>query len=248
MEEAGALKHKKERDTPMHYLLFYEVGEDYVSRRAEFRDAHLEKAWQAAKRGELVLGGALANPVDGAVLLFRGDSPEVAEDFARADPYVTSGAVKRWHVREWTTVAGEDAAIPIRPNAPAAGKKVPSQSSNRVRGNSSSQDEPMILRMWRARSTAETTGAYVQHATRKVFPALRAIEGHRGAYLLRRAVDGAVELVVLTLWESMEAVRRFAGVEPEKAVVEPEARAILTDFDESVMHFEVVHRTAGTAK
>src|SRR3984885_15510849 len=52
----------------MHYLLFYEVGEDYVSRRAEFRDAHLEKAWAASARGELVLGGALENPVDGAVL------------------------------------------------------------------------------------------------------------------------------------------------------------------------------------
>jgi hypothetical protein len=53
----------------MHYLLFYEVGEDYVSRRAEFRDAHLEKAWAAGARGELMLGGALANPLDGAVIL-----------------------------------------------------------------------------------------------------------------------------------------------------------------------------------
>jgi len=66
----------------MHYLLFYEVAEDYVSRRAEFRDAHLQKAWEASERGELVLAGALANPVDGAVLLFRGASPEVAEKFA----------------------------------------------------------------------------------------------------------------------------------------------------------------------
>ena len=98
----------------MHYLLFYEVGDDYVSGRAEFREAHLDKAWKASERGELVLGGALANPVDGAVLLFRGDSPEVAEKFARADPYVTSGVVKRWKVREWTTVAGKDAAMPIR--------------------------------------------------------------------------------------------------------------------------------------
>jgi hypothetical protein len=64
----------------------------------------------------LLLGGALANPVDGAVLLFKGDSPTVAEDFARADPYVTSGLVKRWYVREWTTVAGEGSAMPIRPN------------------------------------------------------------------------------------------------------------------------------------
>jgi len=101
----------------MHYLLYYEVGEDYVTRRAEFREAHLEKAWQASGRGELMLGGALANPVDGAVLLFQGESPEVAEKFAREDPYVTSGAVKRWYVREWTTVVGKDAAMPIKPKA-----------------------------------------------------------------------------------------------------------------------------------
>lgn len=105
----------------MHYLLFYEVGEDYVSRRTEFRNAHLEKAWKASECGELLLAGALANPVDGAVLLFQGDSPEVAEKFAKADPYVTSGAVKRWYVREWTTVAGAGAATPVRPNAAATG-------------------------------------------------------------------------------------------------------------------------------
>jgi uncharacterized protein len=236
--------------------LFYEVGEDYVSRRAEFRDAHLEKAWQASERGELVLGGALSNPIDGAVLLFRGDSPEVAEKFARADPYVTSGAVKRWHVREWTTVAGEDSAMPVRPKAAADGKPTRSASLNPADGGASSPDQDkdqdkgqgMILRMWRARATVEKSGDYIEHATKKVFPSLSAIEGHRGAYLLRRAVDGAIELVVLTLWESMDAVRKFAGVKPEKAVVEPEARAVLTAFDESVTHFEVVQRTEGTAK
>lgn len=106
----------------MHYLLFYEAGEDYVGRRAEFREAHLQIAWEASERGDLVLGGALANPVDGAVLLFQGESPEVAERFARADPYVTSGLVKRWLVREWTTVVGPGAANPIRPKAPAGGK------------------------------------------------------------------------------------------------------------------------------
>ena len=116
----------------MHYLLFYEVGEDYVSRRAEFRDAHLEKAWNASDRGELLLGGALANPVDCAVLLFRGDSPDVAEKFARADPYVTSGLVKGWHVREWATVAGEDFATPVRPKATAAGKKGATDNAGRA--------------------------------------------------------------------------------------------------------------------
>jgi uncharacterized protein YciI/heme-degrading monooxygenase HmoA len=232
----------------MHYLLFYEVGEDYASRRAEFRDAHLEKAWKASERGELVLGGALANPLDGAVLLFRGNSPEVAENFAKADPYVTSGAVKRWHVREWTTVAGEDAAMPVRPDAGTDGKKTRTDSPNTAGGDSSLRNKGLILRMWKARSTADKSDEYVQHATKKVFPALRAIEGHRGAYLLRRAVDGAIELVVLTLWGSMEAVRKFAGKEPDKAVVEPEARAALTSFDDSVTHFEIVDRTGETVK
>src|SRR6202158_1284361 len=111
----------------MHYLLFYDVSEDYVSRRAEVRGAHLGKAWDASERGELLLG--LANPVDGAVLLFRGDSPDVAEKFARADPYVTSGLVKRWHVREWTTVAGEESARPIRPKAAASSNATQSHSS-----------------------------------------------------------------------------------------------------------------------
>ncbi len=101
----------------MHYLLFYEAGKDYVSRRAEFREEHLRLAWESSARGELVLGGALANPADGAVLLFKGDSPEVVERFALADPYVRNGVVKRWYVREWTTVAGEAAATPLQPKA-----------------------------------------------------------------------------------------------------------------------------------
>jgi uncharacterized protein YciI len=100
----------------MHYLLFYEVGEDYISRRAEFRNAHLEMAWKASERGELLLAGALDNPADGAVLLFSGGSPEVAEKFARSDPYVTHGIVKRWYVREWKTVVGADCANPVRAN------------------------------------------------------------------------------------------------------------------------------------
>jgi uncharacterized protein len=99
----------------MHYLLFYELGDDYLARRAAFRDAHLAKAWAAVERGELFLGGALANPADGAVLVFHAESPQVAEDFARTDPYVVNGLVKRWHVREWTTVVGKDAETPVRP-------------------------------------------------------------------------------------------------------------------------------------
>jgi uncharacterized protein YciI len=100
----------------MHYLLFYEVSDDYVARRAEFRDRHLGLAWEASGRGDLLLGGALTDPADGALLLFKGDSPKVAEKFARADPYVTSGIVKRWYIRQWMTVAGEGAAAPVKPN------------------------------------------------------------------------------------------------------------------------------------
>ncbi|MGO9308131.1 MAG: YciI-like protein [Spirochaetia bacterium] len=103
-----------------HYLLFYDVAEDYVARRAEFRARHLELAWKAHDRGELVLGGALADPVDGAILLFAGESPEAAERFARADPYVTEGLVTRWRVRSWSTVVGSSAAAPVRPGTGAA--------------------------------------------------------------------------------------------------------------------------------
>ncbi len=98
----------------MHYLLFYDVVADYVTRRAAFRNAHLALAKAAVARGELVLGGALADPVDGAVLLFKGSSPEVAAAFARSDPYVLNGVVKTWRVREWTTVVGPGAEAPIK--------------------------------------------------------------------------------------------------------------------------------------
>jgi uncharacterized protein YciI len=98
-----------------HFLLFYEVTDDYVERRAALRDAHLEKAWAASADGSLVLGGALVNPLDGAVLLFRGETAAAAEAFAAADPYVVNRLVKRWYVREWNTVAGETAATPVRP-------------------------------------------------------------------------------------------------------------------------------------
>jgi uncharacterized protein YciI len=97
----------------MHYLLFYEVVEDYAERRVPLRAAHLEHGRQALARGELVLGGAFANPVDGAVLLFQGNSPAVAENFARSDPYVIHGLVSHWRVREWTTVIGAGAAAPV---------------------------------------------------------------------------------------------------------------------------------------
>jgi uncharacterized protein YciI len=90
----------------MHIILFYDVVDDYVERRARFRQQHLELGRQSQQRGELVLGGALAEPTDGAILVFRGNSTDVAEAFAKVDPYVTNGLVKAWRVRKWNTVIG----------------------------------------------------------------------------------------------------------------------------------------------
>jgi len=99
----------------MHFLLFYEYVDDYLARRGPLRDAHLGLAWAAQARGELILAGALAEPSDQAVLVFAGDTPEVAERFAQADPYVQQGLVKHWYVRHWTTVVGDLAHTPVRP-------------------------------------------------------------------------------------------------------------------------------------
>ena len=98
----------------MHYLLFYEVADDYLERRGTYRAEHLALAREAAERGELVLGGALTDPVDTAIMLFRGNSPAVAERFVAVDPYVKNGLVKSWRVREWTTVVGPMAETPAK--------------------------------------------------------------------------------------------------------------------------------------
>jgi hypothetical protein len=100
-------------DEVMHYLLLYEGAPDYQERRPGYRAEHIALARAAAARGELVLGGALADPVDGAVLLFKGDSPAAAEAFAAADPYVKNGLVNSWKVRLWTTVVGDLAEVKL---------------------------------------------------------------------------------------------------------------------------------------
>ena len=97
----------------MHFLLLYDYVPDILERRAPFREAHIAHAKEAVERGELVLGGAFADPVDGAALLFRAESPAPVEAFARADPYVVNGLVTDWRVRRWTTVLGADGAAPV---------------------------------------------------------------------------------------------------------------------------------------
>lgn len=97
----------------MHYVLFYNYVPDYLERRGALRDAHLAQIKGAIERGELFIGGAFAEPADGAMIVFTADTPEVAEKFAQNDPYVREGLVTKWWVREWTTVVGKDAAQPL---------------------------------------------------------------------------------------------------------------------------------------
>ncbi|MGZ3182028.1 MAG: YciI-like protein [Telluria sp.] len=99
----------------MHYALFYNYAPDYLARRDQFRSAHLQMAWDSHARGEFLLGGVLAEPIDSALLVFRADSPQVVEDFVAADPYVRNGLVTSWTIRPWMTVAGEGACNPVRP-------------------------------------------------------------------------------------------------------------------------------------
>src|SRR5262245_50981956 len=89
-----------------YFALIYEGSSDYVERRAGFREDHLKLARAATERGELLFGGAFADPVDRALLVFKVPDAAVVEEFARNDPYVTNGLVKRWEVRAWTVVVG----------------------------------------------------------------------------------------------------------------------------------------------
>jgi uncharacterized protein len=89
-----------------YYALFYDMVDDFIARRAAYRDAHLRLARESHERGELVLAGALADPPAGALLVFQSDAAALAESFARNDPYVSNGLVKQWRVRPWTVVVG----------------------------------------------------------------------------------------------------------------------------------------------
>jgi uncharacterized protein YciI len=91
-----------------YYILFYKTVDDYVERRKPFRQEHLKLAQNAFQNGTLLMGGALSNPADSAVLIFKGESPLVAEEFAKNDPYVKNGLVSEWKVRSWAVVIGND--------------------------------------------------------------------------------------------------------------------------------------------
>ena len=98
----------------MHYLLCYDLAADYLERRGQFRTDHLQLAWAAQQRGEIIVAGALSDPADMALLMFQGETPDVAERFAKADPYVINGLVTGYRVRQWNTVIGDNASTPVR--------------------------------------------------------------------------------------------------------------------------------------
>jgi uncharacterized protein len=95
---------RRKENTLKYFLLIYHVIDDYVTRRAPLREEHLRLAREAHARGEMILGGALADPVDMALLVFRCADPSVAEAFVQKDPYVKNGLVKKWEIRPWTVV------------------------------------------------------------------------------------------------------------------------------------------------
>jgi len=90
----------------MYYVLTYRTVDNYVERRAPYREEHLALVRAAHERGELVMAGAFADPADSALLVFKGDSPAVAERFVRDDPYVKNALITEWRVRPWTVVVG----------------------------------------------------------------------------------------------------------------------------------------------
>jgi uncharacterized protein YciI len=90
----------------MYYILFYKTVDNYVERRKPYRQEHLAYANAAHQRGDLVMAGALAEPADSAVLVFKVEEASIAEEFAKNDPYVRNGLITEWEVRPWNVVIG----------------------------------------------------------------------------------------------------------------------------------------------
>ena len=103
----------------------------------------------------------------------------------------------------------------------------------------------MIVREWRGRADYGRESAYPMHFRTHVIPELQHIRGFMGADLLQRPIDDGVEFTVITRWTSMDAVRRFAGSDPAKAVVEPGVVQALRDFDDRVSHHDVLESVEG---
>jgi len=96
----------------VYWVLLYDLADDYLERRATYREEHLARARDAERRGELLFAGALADPPDRAIFVFRCEDPGVVESFARGDPYLGAGLVTGWQVRRWNVAVGPGAVSP----------------------------------------------------------------------------------------------------------------------------------------
>ena len=105
----------------------------------------------------------------------------------------------------------------------------------------------MIARTWRARAVPEKAEAYAAHFTDSVVPSLKSLAGHRGAFLLRQEIDGRIEFLAMTLWESRASIEAFAGKDISRAHVEPEGRAALSSFDDFADHYDVAFTSVDAA-
>lgn len=201
-----------------YFAVFYEVVDDFVKQRGPYREAHLRRVSESYARSELVLGGALAEPPDRALLVFHADDKKTVLSFIENDPYVVSGLVKKWEVRPWNVVTGNEASPdPIVPAHPTE-----------------------IIRHWSARTSVQNWPRYREHFINNVLPELQGIAGYLGATLSVRTVGEQREILVETYWRSLDAVRAFAGIDMDAAVVASEAASMLIDFDTRVRHTEVV--------
>jgi heme-degrading monooxygenase HmoA len=106
----------------------------------------------------------------------------------------------------------------------------------------------MIVRTWRCWTTIERADEYAVYLTGTVFAGLQRIAGHRGAQMLRREVEGRVEFVAISYWDTVGAIRQYAGADISRAMVKPEARAMLVGFDEVVNHYDLGYDTIGIAR
>src|SRR6266851_3781764 len=194
-----------------YYALLYELVDDMVARRVPFREEHLRLARESLERGDLVLAGALTEPVDRALLVFHVDDKSKVEAFARKDPYVINGLAKKWEVRPWNVVVGNEPPASTASFAPPTGT---------------------ILRRWSARATEAQLPKYLEHFSKSVLPELRRVPGYLGAKVSLRRSENEVEVVVETTWRSLDSIRNFAGPDLEAAV-------LLTSFDRRVRHSEI---------
>jgi len=206
-----------------YYALLYELVDDMVNRRVPFREEHLRLARESRERGELVLAGALAEPVDRALLVFHVDDKSKVEAFARKDPYVVNGLAKKWQIRPWNVVVGNE--------QPASSTDAATAPSDRAAGT--------ILRRWSARTSEARLPKYLEHFSKNVLPELRRVPGYLGAIVSIRRVESEVEIFVETTWRSLDSIRNFAGPDLEAAVVTAEAAALLASFDRRVTHSKI---------